>query len=250
MLTQSPPTTIMDTPRHMPLQDLPLEQFHAPAIIPGSKTSRKHKRPLSPSHTTPLNPAKRRVLDAEGILSPNNAAISSRLHPVPFMLSMHTVTPTRPSRLGNGYISPSNCCTIRLKCRARHIHNYGRSQGTHSPLSSQRLSSPCEIYPRPTVESSTDPQSRHYPGFNIFRDSERRRGSPSPSLPSHGNALVDKSEEDKENVPLRRKAKKLSSKKRLLSGLDGSDCPTTPAQTSKMVDHVERMPFAARQALR
>jgi hypothetical protein len=218
----------------MPLHDLPLEQFLTPGIVTASKTPRKHKRPLSPSRTTLLNPAKRRVLDAEGI-SPSSVAISSLPHPVPFMLSnMHTVTPTRPSRLGNG-----------------HIRNCGRSQRTLSPLSSQRCSPPSrELYPKPTVESSTDPQSRHYPGFDIFRDSEHRRPPvPRVTLPLDGDALVDRSEEDKENVPLRRRTKKLSSKKCLLSGLDGSDtsCLTTLAQTSKVV---ERSPFSARQTLR
>jgi len=235
--TQSPLSTIMETPRRLPLQDLSLEQFLIPGIVTGSKTQRKHKRPLSPSRITPLNPAKRRVLDAEGIPPSNNAVKSSPSHPVPFMLSnMATVTPTRPSRLGNGL-----------------FQSYGRSQGTSSPLSSHRRS-PCrEVYPKPSIESSIDPHSRHYPGFDIFRDSEHRRGSPVPriTLPSEGNALVDKSEEDKENVPLKRKAKKLCSKKRLLSCLDGSDasCFSTPAQTSKVV-HPERTPFAARQALR
>ena len=94
----------METPRRMPLQDLSLEQFLTPAIVPGSKTLRNHKRPLSPSRTTPLNPAKRRVLDSEGIPPSNNVVMSSPSHPVPFLLSnMHTVTPTRPSLLGNGY---------------------------------------------------------------------------------------------------------------------------------------------------
>jgi hypothetical protein len=235
--TQSPLSTIMETPRRMPLHDLPLEQFLTTGIVTGSKTQRKHKRPLSPSRSTPLNPAKRRVLDAEGIPPSNNVPLSSPSHPVPFMLSnIHTVTPTRPSRLGNGL-----------------IRSYGRSQGTSSPLSSHQRS-PCrEAYPKPSIESSIDPQSRHYPGFDIFRDSEHRRGSPAPrvTLPSDANTLVDRSEEDKENVPLKRRSKKLCPKKRLLFGLDGSDasCFSTPAQTSKVV-HPERTPFSARQALR
>lgn len=105
----------METPHRMPLHDLPLEQFLISGVVTGSKTQRKHKRPLSPSRTTPLNPAKRRVLDAEGIPPSNNVAISSPSHPVPFMLSnMHTVTPTRPSRLGNGYNSLFDSCTVNL----------------------------------------------------------------------------------------------------------------------------------------
>ena len=99
---------MMETRHRMPLHDLPLEQFLT------SKTPRKHKRPLSPSRTTLFNPAKRRVLDAEGI-SPSNVAIPSLPHPVPFMPSnMHTVTPTRPSRLGNGYTSFFDCSTVNL----------------------------------------------------------------------------------------------------------------------------------------
>ncbi|KAF8138507.1 hypothetical protein EV363DRAFT_1393954 [Boletus edulis] len=229
----------MDT-RRIPLQDLPLEQFLTSNIVTGSKTPRKHKRPLSPSRTTPLNPAKRRVLDVEGIPPSNNISISPHSHPVPFMFSnVHTVTPTRPSRLGNGL-----------------IRNHGRSQGTLSLLSSRQLSPFRELCPKPMIESSTNPQSRHYPGFDIFRDSEHRRGSPIPRviLPSESNAdaLVDRPEEDKENVPLRRRAKKLSSKKRRSSGLVGSDasCFTTPTQTCKVVVYPERTPFSACQPLR
>jgi hypothetical protein len=105
----------METPRRMPLHDLPLEQFLTTGIVTGSKTQRKHKRPLSPSRSTPLNPAKRRVLDAEGIPPSNNVPLSSPSHPVPFMLSnIHTVTPTRPSRLGNGYNSLLDSYTLKL----------------------------------------------------------------------------------------------------------------------------------------
>lgn len=99
----------------MPLHDLPLEQFLTPGIPTASKMPRTHKRPLSPSRTTLLNPAKRRVLDAEGISLSNNVVAASPSHPVPFMLSnMHTVTPTRPSRLGNGYNFLSDSCTVDL----------------------------------------------------------------------------------------------------------------------------------------
>lgn len=220
----------MESRRRIPLQDLPLEQFLTPDSV---KTPRKYKRPLSPSQTTPLNPAKRRVLDAEGITFSNYVVTPS---PMSFMLpNSRTVTPTRPSRLGNGL-----------------VRNFARSQGTSSPLSSRQHSPSRESYPKPTIESSTDPQSRHYPGFDIFRDIQHRRDSPAPraSLPSDSNGQGDRSEEDKENVPLRRKAKKPCSKKRL-SGFDGleASCLATPAQTSKGF-HSERTPFSPRRALR
>lgn len=113
---QSQPLTVMETRRRMPLQDLPLEQFLTPGIAAGSKMPRNHKRPLSPSRTTPFNPAKRRVLDAEGVPLSNNAVKSSPSHPVPSTLSnVHTVTPTKSSRLGNRYNSFSDSCTACLK---------------------------------------------------------------------------------------------------------------------------------------
>jgi len=215
----------------MPLHDLPLEQFLTPGAITGNKTPRKHKRPLSPSRTTPLNPAKRRVLDAEGISLSTKFVSSS---PVPFMFSnMHTVTPTRPSRLGNGL-----------------TRNH---QATASPLSLHRCSPSRDLYPKPAIESSTDPQSRHYPGFDILRDSEQRRGSSVPRLssPFDGDVQVDRSDEDKENVPVRKKAKKQYPKKRLLSGPDGLDSSYLGAfaQMNKVV-RPERTPFAVRQAMR
>ncbi|KAG9317501.1 hypothetical protein JVU11DRAFT_1705 [Chiua virens] len=227
----------METPSRIPLEDLPLERFLTSGTASGAKTPRKHKRPLSPSRTTPLNPSKRRVLDAKGNPLSSHFAISSPSQPVPFMLSnIHTVTPTRPSRLGNGL-----------------VRNHGSSRGTPSPLPSRRPSPSRELYPKPTVESCTNPQSRHYPGFDIFRDSEPHRNFlvPAASLPLAVDAQVDKAEEDKENVPLKRRAKKLSWKKRLSSRLDGpgpSRLSTHP-QTSKVI-HSERMPLSACQALR
>ncbi|KAG8218679.1 hypothetical protein J3R82DRAFT_4346 [Butyriboletus roseoflavus] len=217
----------METPRRMPLQDLSLDQFLTPTASKGATKSQTYI-------------VSRRVLDAAGTRLSNNVAKSSPSHPVPFMHSnMHTVTPTRPSRLAKG----------QFKYHVRLVRNYRSSQGTLSP--SNRCSPSRELYPKPTIESSTDPQSRHYPGFAIFRDSEHRRDTMVLRVPSDDGAQIDRPEGDKENVPLRRRAKKLSSKKRLSSGLDGSDasCLSTPVQTSKAV-HPQRTPFSARQALR
>lgn len=146
----------MDTHRRMPLHDLPLGQFLIPGSITATKTPRKHKRPLSPSRTTPLNPAKRRVLDVEAISLSKNVVTSSSFHPVPFMLpNMHTVTPSRSSRLGNGYNYLSEPCTVdsnvvlgspeiaqvpkqrRLPCQRTKAHlpaNFTSSRSSNHPL--------------------------------------------------------------------------------------------------------------------
>ncbi|KAF9226654.1 hypothetical protein BS17DRAFT_814586 [Gyrodon lividus] len=243
--------------RRIPLHDLPLEQFITSSLVTGTKTPRKPKRPLSPSQITPLNPAKRRVLDAEGIPFANNiAATSPASRPVPSLLySMHTVTPTRPSRLGNGYNSNSNSPSLRptLEPHTRLVRNHGSPQGTIFPLSSRRRSPPRELHCTPTTESSTNPQSKHYPGFDIFRDSNPCQGSPAPqgSLSSDSETQGDKFEEEKENVPPKRKAKKISSKKRLSIGIGdlGGSCLCTPRQKSEAV-RSERTPLSNRQASR
>jgi len=227
----------METHRRIPLQDLPLEQFITPSLAT-TKTPRKLKRPLSPSQSTPLNPAKRRVLDAEGIPFSNTiAATPSASRPVPSLLySLHSVTPTRPSRLGHGL-----------------ARKHGSPQGTTSPFPSRRRSASSELHSTQTVESSTNPQSKHYPGFDIFRDSNLSQGPPAPggSLQSDSETLDDKFEDEKENIPPKRNAKKISSKKRLSTGIGdlGGSCLRTPTRKSEAA-RLERTPLFNRQAPR
>ncbi|KIJ20339.1 hypothetical protein PAXINDRAFT_7588 [Paxillus involutus ATCC 200175] len=246
----------METHRRIPLQDLPLEQFITPSLAT-TKTPRKLKRPLSPSQSTPLNPAKRRVLDAEGIPFSNTiAATPSASRPVPSLLySLHTVTPTRPSRLGHGYISTSTSASARPtpKSHIRLARKHGSPQGTTSPFPSRRRSASSEFHSTQTVESSTNPQSKHYPGFDIFRDSNLSQGPPDPggSLQSDSETLDDKFEDEKENIPPKRNAKKISSKKRLSTGIGdlGGSCLRTPTRKSEAV-RLERTPLFNRQAPR
>ncbi|KIJ70149.1 hypothetical protein HYDPIDRAFT_23288 [Hydnomerulius pinastri MD-312] len=251
----------MDTHHRIPLQDLPLEQFITASLSASAtiKSPRKHKRPLSPSRTTPFNPAKRRVLDAEGIPFANSIPTTSPAsRPMPSLLySMQSVTPTRPSRLGNGYnsISASPNPGPTPKSHTRLVRNHGSPQATITPSSSRRCSPPVRVlFATPAPESSTDPQSRHYPGFDVFRGSTSRDGSPvlgeSLSADVETPLADDKSdvESSKENVPPKRKAKKISSKKRISSAagdLSGS-CLCTPTQRGE-AGHSERAPLSDRQ---
>ncbi|KIK93445.1 hypothetical protein PAXRUDRAFT_34059 [Paxillus rubicundulus Ve08.2h10] len=246
----------METHRRIPLQDLTLEQFIAPSFAT-TKTPRKPKRPLSPSQSTPLNPAKRRVLDTEGMSFANTiTATSSVSRPVPSLLySLHTVTPTRPSRLGNGYIPTSIPASLRPtpESRIRLARKHGSPKGTTPPFPSRRPSVASELHSTQTIESSTDPQSKHYPGFDIFRDSNPSQEPPTPggSLRSDSGTLDDKFEDEKENIPPKRNAKKISSKKRLPTGIGdlGGSCLCSPTRKSEVV-RLERTPLLNRQAPR
>ncbi|KAH7887573.1 hypothetical protein F5I97DRAFT_1861373 [Phlebopus sp. FC_14] len=211
----------MERHPRLPLQDLPLELYITQNPAKNSKSPRKHKRPLSPTRTTPYNPAKRRVLDAEGM--PFASSLTSTppaLRPIPPLF--HTATPTRPSRLGNGRTRASICSTSVIQTpHHKSVQSYSPApssspQGTITP-SSSRLSLFWDTHSTPTEISSVDRQSKHYPGFDVFQDPLR---SPAAVVSlaeevrdSEDGAL--EGESGKENVPPRRKAKRPSSKKRL-----------------------------------
>lgn len=220
-------------PTRIPLQDLAVEQFTAP-----SADARKHKRPLSPSRSSALfNPAKRRILDVAGISTSHGLATSSL-----------TFRPTSSTVYGSHFATPSR------SCRKPDTHapvvlpsSSGSTKtciNTHTPhlrpdeANTILLASPISLDPRtpPSIylhhaTRNVDRQSKHYPGFEIYHDGPSGVGSPISTGPlqDHSGSVgvnLDGEEGIKENVPPRRKTKKLCSK-----GLS-SATPTHPTSSS------------------
>lgn len=173
-----------------PLQELPFEQF---LPISSARKSRPNKRPLSP---TLYSPVKRRILNEEGIFSPEKtikSTVSSRGTPsrftdaldgpssparkLDFGVPNHSTkdagalerTPTRLASLDDG-LAPSP----ELKSKSRsswpgdeEMNDYfimPNCSSSSSRSSAVPTSVPREMLPPP------DPHSVHYPGFRVHPD--------------------------------------------------------------------------------
>lgn len=204
----------------IPLQDLAVEQFTAP-----SADARQHKRPLSPSRSSALfNPAKRRILDVEGISPSHGLATSSSLAFRPTSSTVygsHVATPSRSCR------KPDTRASVVLPSSSGSTKTCINSHTPHlrpDEANTILLASPISLDPRtpPSIHlhhatRNVDRQSKHYPGFEIYHDGPTGVGLPISTVPlqDHGGSVgvnLDDAEGIKENVPPRRKTKKLCSK--------------------------------------
>lgn len=221
-----------------PLQELPLEHFlRAPPPSP-SKTSRPNKRPHSPGGPILYSPAKRRVLDAEGVFSPeitmkspvSSSALGGRFAPIHFDELLRG--PDSPAkRLDFG--SPKNSPQISSRSVGSDSAGRDLSQPLARPLSSRHSldddfdmgeycnypRSPSTTPPPSSFLSSTlqepasiNRHSVHYPGFDIFQDVEETPHH-TPSLNEDFATTVSQLSQvekdlEKENLPPRRKPQK------------------------------------------
>ena len=203
-----------------PLRDLPIEQF---------VTSAAHKRSLSPSRSALYNPAKRRILDAEGI--PISSGLGNRSHSSRPTLSplygAQFATPYRPLRRGDMHIQRNSGDSSSTRF-TKSGSNAGMSpaspsRATTTPLASRlpQLWDPHTSLPPRSQQFTIDRQSKHYPGFDVYHDHRITPPVAVESLSDNGMAVEDdKSEGEgcKENVPPKRKTKKISHRSRLSLG--------------------------------
>ncbi|KAH7916294.1 hypothetical protein BJ138DRAFT_598363 [Hygrophoropsis aurantiaca] len=229
-----------------PLRDWPLDQIlpttrnGATNVSPFSQP-RSNKRALSPSRLSVFSPAKRRILNVEGIYFTTKAletpkkASSPRHHDFFGGQSTgreDTVQPLAGSSASN---VQSNCTTppknrrlsTRLSPRSKTTRAAPSSaiilSSDASPTSARRSSrmqtSQDNIAPTVITRELPPPpdrQSRHYPGFDTYQDTEITIAVP-PISQLHSNNSVIESDLDveiadreayKENIVPRRKAKK------------------------------------------
>lgn len=209
-----------------PLQELPLEQFLPPnPNLPYPPKSRPNKRPLSPGGPNLFSPAKRRILNEEGVFSPDKtfkSPVSGRDAPARFAqvltgpesparkldfgipkrrlespalprMSIINVTPTR-STSSSSKLAPSP----KFKSTPRSFSS--------RPGDDQEMD---DYFSHPSSSSLTppltDPQSMHYPGFRVYHDTGSSATLFDEGLQSLN--LGDDKEKDslKENVVPRRK---------------------------------------------
>ncbi|KAM6496032.1 hypothetical protein JOM56_008738, partial [Amanita muscaria] len=221
-----------------PLQELPLEQFLPPdPNIPQSST-RPSKRPLSPGVSKLLSPAKRRVLNEDGLLPTENTKGSSSRTPrqssigrfadvlngpgspakvLDFGPPKHhatslfqeagnavSMTPRRPVTRSMTKLAPPPELN-QSPSSSRHTN---KEQADYSmfnvPSSYPSTERPLLYVPR-DLPATSDPRSIHYPGFDIHRDPY------TVLFPPIDAAQQDSSKEEvKENIPCRQKSRKAS----------------------------------------
>jgi hypothetical protein len=199
--------------------------------------SRPGKRPLSPGVQKLLSPAKRRIVNEQGLLIPEKAESSlprtskqsspSRFADVlngpespakvldfgmPRSRSTHQetimnmeMTPRRPMTRSMSRLA-SNPELNPRQSSSRHIEEITMNDDTFDahPFITRNIRSPVFI-PR-DLPPLPDPHSTHYPGFEVYQDPYTIMFPPLSA--SQPEALKD---EAKENIPFRRKGRKTSS---------------------------------------
>jgi hypothetical protein len=255
--------------RHLgPLHELPLEEFLPPDPNTLQVYSRPGKRPLSPGVSKLLSPAKRRILNEQGLL------ISEKVEgslPRTFKQS----SPCRFADVLNGPESPAKVLDFGLPKNRQETTNTTMETTPRRPItrSMSRLVSHPELNPRQsssrhiedfTMHDNTfelhpsiarnarspvfvprdlppppDPQSIHYPGFEIYQDPHTIIFPPlSASLP---DTLKD---EAKENIPYRRKSRKTSS---TLDKPDSNSRSTSLEQTKRDTECIVNKPWSPKK---
>ncbi|KAH9482770.1 hypothetical protein JR316_0004870 [Psilocybe cubensis] len=250
-----------------PLQELPLERFlpSHPSTQPAAvKPIRSNKRPLSPGGPSLFSPTKRRILNDEGVYSPDKTCKI----PLPSLSS----SPARFSRVLAGPASPARVLDFGLP---QHVYGDPQkptisrissieimavetsSSSTHlasSPELKVRKAKPTQRPPSAGLPSDFDnngheqdifgtgpsaafsqfiarelpPQpdldSVHYPGFRVFQDPYVTvfRTTEEEDLRS---ACIVEVDAQKENLPPRRKPRKVETD--LKAAQDLSHCDTT-----------------------
>ncbi|KAF8351603.1 hypothetical protein F5887DRAFT_215237 [Amanita rubescens] len=218
-----------------PLHELPLEDFLPSDPNSLQVPSRPVKRPLSPGVPKLLSPAKRRIVNEQGLLISEKAEsslprTSKQSSPSRFADVLNgpgspakvldfglpkpnrstyqeiamDITPRRPmtrsmSRLvSNPELNPR-------QSSSRHIEEITMNDDTFDahPFITRNTRSPVFI-PR-DLPLPQDPHSTHYPGFEVYQDPYTIIFPPLSA--SQPEALKD---EAKENVPSRRKGRKTS----------------------------------------
>lgn len=221
--------------RRIPLQPLPLAYFLAPDGAPLARASPLKpatKRSRSPSSL--LTPAKRRILRAEGVICSPSSSTSSgssrgRSPKLDTELNRRADTSTSlmpPSPSSRTHRDPqrdrvgasgARADTSAASCVYRTRSTTASLQGTPcgSPSSSSASSGPRRATPNPImvprrVPSPPNPQSIHYPGFNIHYDThiELRSASSMRLCSLEPSDIEDELDALKENIPPRKRVKK------------------------------------------
>lgn len=155
--------------RRSPLQELPLELFLPPYtnLAPGSvKPIKRNKRPPSPSGPTPFSPAKRRILNDEGVHSPEKTCKS----PFPSI----TARLASPARFGHALAGSANPARVLDFGLPKNVDGdpQKRPSATNSHVDVTSTSPSQHLAPSPELKAKATPPTRNMHSADVFQDEE------------------------------------------------------------------------------
>ncbi|KAG5648886.1 hypothetical protein DXG03_000235 [Asterophora parasitica] len=204
--------TVAAMPRPGPLQELPLDQFLPPNP---NLPSTSRKRPLSPGGPGFFSPAKRRILNEEGIFK---SPVSGRGTPARFTeVLTGPSSPARKLDFGSPKATrraavettpPRVASSSNRLAPSPHVKEDHEMEAYFIRPSSSSQPPSSNITPRETPPPQ-DPQSIHYPGFRVYFDTHVVLApvEEPPATPSTPGGEKEK-ETLKENVVPRRRPRK------------------------------------------
>jgi len=231
------PTSLIIMRRPGPLQELPPEIFLS--TTPHNRDlfkSRPNKRSLSPGFSAALSSTKRRALNEEGLLFPMRtpkAAASRRMAsrgpgspvkelafdlPNPFTehnpsnSSSSSSTTSHFAKLANAQppsfsANPALSSEFKLKSHPYEPFFFSQEENHCYNLHAPHINPVPTIISREMPPPSPDPQSIHYPGFQVHQDMPIAMSSSSTADEPGSDEEID---EEKENVAPRRKLRQLT----------------------------------------
>lgn len=211
------------TKRPGPLRELPLEHFSQESV-----PVRSNKRPLSPGAPNLFSPAKRRILNQEGIFSPEKSVKSpfsdsgsGRFAPMHFQdLLSGPNSPARKLDFGSPSSAPAAAAALPSSQLFAGFFadpidtNYTLADSTLHPSPefpaigdsiSEYFDSPAESSSAPHKLPFPSQRNLHYPGFDVWRASCIEI---MPAVIPPAPATKSKDTEDKENLAPRMKPRK------------------------------------------
>jgi hypothetical protein len=221
-----------------PLQQLPLEQFLPLNTNLSSTTKlRPNKRPRSPGGPNLYSPAKRRILNEEGIFSPERttkspifrrdtparftevlSGPSSPARKLDFGVPRHSVKGAGASNMAAFHKTPPRAAPLsnklapspELKPDPRSLRSCDDEIDDYfsMPDSSSSCSSTVPLPIPREIPPPLDPQSLHYPGFRVHCDTQILLTPVDGGLET--SSLDNDNNGQKENIPPRRKPREVT----------------------------------------
>ncbi|KAL1723416.1 hypothetical protein EV715DRAFT_286284 [Schizophyllum commune] len=144
--------------RRAPLREMPLDLFVAPQprptktnIFGASPSSRPNKRPHSPGDVGMYSPAKRRILEVEGIISPQKMKSPSSAAKSPFSSAYRNLYSAATAKFADALVGPDSPAKKLDFSMACEEDEEGRSTSGRSGMRTPKAS-PARLAPSPKLK--------------------------------------------------------------------------------------------------
>ncbi|KAI5834494.1 hypothetical protein K523DRAFT_66104 [Schizophyllum commune Tattone D] len=144
--------------RRAPLREMPLDLFVAPQprpiktnIFGASPSSRPNKRPHSPGDVGMYSPAKRRILEVEGIISPQKMKSPSSTAKSPFSSAYRNLYSAATAKFADALVGPDSPAKKLDFSMACEEDEEGRSTTSRSGMRTPKAS-PARLAPSPKLK--------------------------------------------------------------------------------------------------